>query len=51
MPPSEAKQLPPDIVFRDLTGPAPESRLVLGWRTAPGPEPALAAFLGIAGRK
>lgn len=51
MPPSEAKQLPPDIVFRALTGPAPESRLVVGWRTSPAPEPALAAFLGIAAEK
>ncbi len=50
MPPSEAKQLPPDIVFRELTGPAPESRLVVGWRASPPPEPALAAFLTIAGR-
>ncbi len=51
MPPSEAKQLPPEIVFRALTGPAPESRLVVGWRSAPAPEPALAAFLGIAAEK
>ncbi|MFA6288493.1 MAG: LysR family transcriptional regulator [Opitutaceae bacterium] len=46
--PSEARQLPPEVVFRPLEGPAPESRLVLGWRTAPKPEPALAAFLSVA---
>ena len=46
--PSEAQQLPPEVVFHALTGPAPESRLVVGWRAAPKPSPALAAFLGIA---
>lgn len=46
--PSEARQLPPEVVFRPLEGPAPESRLVLGWRTAPKPEAALAAFLSVA---
>lgn len=45
--PSEARQLPPEVVFRLLEGPAPESRLVLGWRDAPSP--ALAAFLAVAG--
>jgi DNA-binding transcriptional LysR family regulator len=49
MTPSEAKHLPPEIVFRPLRGPAPESRLVLGWRGAPPPDPALAAFLVVAG--
>ncbi len=49
MTPSEAQQLPPEVAFRPLTGPAPESRLVLGWRQSPAPEPALAAFLGVAG--
>jgi DNA-binding transcriptional LysR family regulator len=49
--PSEAKQLPPEVVFHALTGPAPESRLVVGWRATPEPEPALAAFLGIAAEK
>lgn len=29
--PSEARQLPPEVVFRPLVGPAPESRLVLAW--------------------
>ena len=47
--PSEARQLPPEVVFRPLEGPAPESRLVIGWRTSPAPEPALAAFLAAAG--
>lgn len=46
--PSEAKQLPPDVKFRDLIGHAPESRLVLGWRQSPNPDPALAAFLDVA---
>jgi DNA-binding transcriptional LysR family regulator len=46
--PSEAKNLPGDVVFRPLAGPAPESSLVLGWRQPPAPEPALAAFLAVA---
>lgn len=49
MTPSEAQHLPPDIVFRRLQGPAPESRLVLGWRSVAKEEPALAAFLAVAG--
>lgn len=48
MTPSEAQQLPPEVTFRPLDGPAPESRLVLGWRQPPAPEPALAAFLAVA---
>lgn len=48
MTPSEAQHLPPDVTFRPLEGPAPESRLVLGWRQPPTPEPALAAFLAVA---
>jgi len=47
--PSEAQRLPPEIVLRRLRGPAPESRLMLGWRQPPDPEPALAAFLRVAG--
>jgi DNA-binding transcriptional LysR family regulator len=46
--PSEARQLPPEVVFLPLRGPAPESRLVIGWRQPPDPQPALAAFLAIA---
>jgi DNA-binding transcriptional LysR family regulator len=46
--PSEARHLPPEVVFKTLTGPAPESRLVLGWKAAPAPDPALAAFLAVA---
>jgi DNA-binding transcriptional LysR family regulator len=46
--PSEARQLPPDVVFRALAGPAPESRLVLGWRKTPEPDAALRAFLEVA---
>jgi DNA-binding transcriptional LysR family regulator len=49
MTPSEAQHLPPEVTFRPLKGPAPESRLVLGWKQAPPPEPALQAFLEIAG--
>jgi DNA-binding transcriptional LysR family regulator len=46
--PSEAKQLPPEVVFRPLDGPGPESRLVIGWKTSAHLDPALAAFLSIA---
>ncbi len=46
--PSEAKHLPDDVIFRPLAGPAPESSLVIAWRQPPAPEPALAAFLGVA---
>jgi LysR family transcriptional regulator, benzoate and cis,cis-muconate-responsive activator of ben and cat genes len=47
--PSEARLLPPEVAFRPLLGPAPESRLVMGWRS--GTEktnPALKAFLEVA---
>lgn len=47
--PSEARQLPGEVAFRPLDGPAPESRLVIGWRAAAEPDPALAAFLSVAG--
>jgi DNA-binding transcriptional LysR family regulator len=43
--PSEARHLPQKVIFRTLAGPAPESRLVVGWRSAPPPSPALAALL------
>ena len=46
--PSEARQLPPDVAFRPIAGPAPESRLVVGWKQAPVLPPALAAFLAMA---
>lgn len=46
--PSEAKQLPPDVVFHSLKGPAPESRLVLGWQTANGKDAVLQSFLNVA---
>ncbi|HQY06276.1 MAG TPA: LysR family transcriptional regulator [Lacunisphaera sp.] len=49
MAPSEAKQLPDEVVFRSLEGSAPESRLVLGWRKDTSPDPALGAFLVVAG--
>jgi DNA-binding transcriptional LysR family regulator len=47
--PSEAQQLPEEVTFRSLDGPAPESRLVLGWRKDAAPDPALSAFLVVAG--
>jgi DNA-binding transcriptional LysR family regulator len=46
--PSEAKQLPAEVVFRPLAGPAPESRLVVGWRGDFQGAPALAAFIAVA---
>jgi len=45
--PSEARHLPPEVAFRPLDGPAPESRLVVGWKHPPAP--ALAALLLVAG--
>jgi len=48
MSPSEAKHLPPEVVFRPLQGPAPVSRLVVGWKD--DPPPALAMFLAVAAR-
>ena len=48
MTPSEAQHLPPEVTFRPLTGPAPESRLVLGWKQSAVLDPALAAFLNVA---
>ncbi len=46
--PSEARTLPPEVVFRPLDGPTPESRLVIGWPQDREPEPALSAFIGVA---
>ena len=46
--PSEARSLPPEVAFRPVAGPAPESRLVVGWKQPPDPPPALAAFLAVA---
>ncbi len=43
--PSEARQLPPEVIFRPLAGPAPESRLVIGWLASNESDPALSAFL------
>ena len=48
--PSEAKHLPEKVIFRVLAGPAPESRLVVGWKSGPAPQPALAALLGAAAK-
>lgn len=45
--PSEARQLPDEVVFRALIGPAPESRLVFGWNATATPEPALAALIEV----
>ena len=49
--PSESRHLPPEVVCRRLIGPAPESRLVLGWKPLPALDPALGAFLAAAARK
>ncbi|MES1167606.1 MAG: LysR substrate-binding domain-containing protein, partial [Oleiharenicola lentus] len=49
MAPSEARQLPGEVAFRPIDGPAPESRLVLGWRKDAPRDPALEAFLTVAG--
>jgi len=46
--PSEAQHLPSEVVFRPLAGPAPESRLVVGWRAKPEPEAALSALISVA---
>jgi DNA-binding transcriptional LysR family regulator len=49
--PSEAQSLPEGVAFRTLEGPAPESRLVVGWRAdAESPDAALASFLAVAAR-
>ncbi len=48
MTPSEAQNLPPEVAFRALAGPAPESRLVLGWKQSAATDPALAALLTVA---
>jgi DNA-binding transcriptional LysR family regulator len=48
--PSEARHLPGKVIFRKLEGPTPESRLVVGWRSEPEPQPALAALLAAAAR-
>lgn len=49
--PSEARLLPSDVVFRPLAGPAPESRLVFGWRAGAETEnPALKAFIDVVSR-
>ena len=50
MTPSEAQHLPPEVIFRELEGPTPESRLVIGWRKHPPPDPALQAFIDVAAR-
>ena len=46
--PSEARQLPPEVVFRPLEGPTPESSLVIGWKASAELDPALASFLSVA---
>jgi len=48
MAPSEARQLPPDVAFLSVEGPAPESRLVIGWPEQKDLSPALRAFLAVA---
>ena len=46
--PSEARNLPAEVAFRSLDGPAPESRLVVGWKQPPAPAPVLESFLAVA---
>ena len=46
--PSEARNLPDEVVFRPLTGPTPESRLSIAWRESGDNPPPLAAFLDAA---
>ena len=51
--PREAPPLPGGVTFRELLGPAPESRLVLGWRSSGAASeeednPALRSFLAVA---
>ncbi|HEX9781580.1 MAG TPA: LysR substrate-binding domain-containing protein [Opitutaceae bacterium] len=45
--PSEARQLPPEVVFRPLEGPAPESSLVCGWRQENESDPALRSLIEV----
>lgn len=45
MTPSEASNLPSEVTFRELKGPAPESRLVVGWQKKENLEPAVRAFI------
>jgi len=49
MAPSEARPLPAEVKFRAIEGPAPESRLVNGWRKEGPRDPALGAFLAVTG--
>ncbi len=49
--PSEASALPEGLAFRPLDGPAPESRLVVGWRASSTLEPALESFLEVAAKE
>ncbi len=46
--PSEARHLPADVAFRPIEGPAPESRLVVGWSHTEAIDPSLAAFIELA---
>jgi len=48
--PSEAQNLPSEVVFLPLRGPAPESRLALAWRESGDNPPSLDAFLTAAQR-
>lgn len=50
MTPSEARTLPAEVVFKPLTGPAPESRLVVGWSESNPLTPAVQAFIAMAAK-
>ncbi|MGH8017560.1 MAG: LysR substrate-binding domain-containing protein [Opitutaceae bacterium] len=49
--PSEARQLPPEVVFRPLEGHAPESTLVCGWLRANENDAALRALIEVVREK
>jgi len=46
--PSEANNLPAEVIFKSLQGPTPESRLALAWRDSTDNPAALTAFLAAA---
>ena len=47
MSPSEARNLPPEVSYRPLSGPAPESRLVVGWKSSFSADRSLQALLEV----
>ncbi|RME66763.1 MAG: LysR family transcriptional regulator, partial [Verrucomicrobia bacterium] len=49
--PSEVRQPPPEVVLLPLTGPAPESRLLIGWNRKLSADPVVRAFIDAATEK